>query len=104
VKVVGGQILPWADNQVGAYVAAILPGSVADQLHGELHEGTVNPFFSAFICCNLRSSARIGRQLHGLINLGPIRGFNHRSFNDLILHDCSAVVQAIKYLNGTESR
>lgn len=39
VKVIGGQVLPWADNQIGAYVSSILPGSVADQLHGELHEG-----------------------------------------------------------------
>lgn len=39
VKVIGGQPLPWADNQIGAYVASILPGSAADQLHGELREG-----------------------------------------------------------------
>jgi len=41
VKVIGGELLPWADNQVGAYVASILPGSVAHQLHGELHEGSL---------------------------------------------------------------
>lgn len=39
LKIVGGQALPWAKDQLGAYVAGIYPGSVADRLHGELQEG-----------------------------------------------------------------
>lgn len=39
VKIVGGKLIPGTNNTVGAYVAAIYPGSVADQLHGELQEG-----------------------------------------------------------------
>ena len=38
MKIVGGKIIP-GTNEVGAYVAAIYPGGVADQLHGELREG-----------------------------------------------------------------
>ena len=38
MKIVGGKIIP-GTNAVGAYVAAIFPGGVADQLHGELQEG-----------------------------------------------------------------
>ena len=39
MKIVGGKIIPGSQGQVGAYVAAIYPGGVADQLHGELQEG-----------------------------------------------------------------
>lgn len=39
MKIVGGKIIPGTEGQVGAYVAAIFPGGVADQLHGELQEG-----------------------------------------------------------------
>ncbi len=39
MKIVGGKYIPGMDNQIGAYVAAIYPGGVADQLHGELQEG-----------------------------------------------------------------
>lgn len=38
MKIVGGKIIP-GTNSFGAYVAAIFPGGVADQLHGELQEG-----------------------------------------------------------------
>lgn len=38
MKIVGGRVIPGTD-QVGAYVSAIFPGGVADQLHGELQEG-----------------------------------------------------------------
>jgi len=39
LRIVGGQALPWGKGQLGAYVANIYPGSVADRLHGELQEG-----------------------------------------------------------------
>ena len=39
LKIVGGQVLPWSNEQLGAFVATIYPGSVADRLHGELQEG-----------------------------------------------------------------
>ena len=39
MKIVGGKIIPGSQGQIGAYVAAIYPGGVADQLHGELQEG-----------------------------------------------------------------
>ena len=39
MKIIGGKVIPGTDNRVGAYVAAIYPGGVADQLHGELQEG-----------------------------------------------------------------
>ncbi|ELU17702.1 hypothetical protein CAPTEDRAFT_146197, partial [Capitella teleta] len=39
LKIVGGKVIPEAGGQMGAYVAAIYPGGVADQLHGELQEG-----------------------------------------------------------------
>lgn len=39
LKIIGGKLLPWSEDELGAYVAAIYPGSVADQLHGELNEG-----------------------------------------------------------------
>ncbi|XP_069141623.1 protein piccolo-like isoform X2 [Argopecten irradians] len=38
MKIVGGKTMPWT-NEVGAYVTAIYPGGVAEQLHGELQEG-----------------------------------------------------------------
>ncbi|XP_021364815.1 uncharacterized protein LOC110457754 isoform X2 [Mizuhopecten yessoensis] len=38
MKIVGGKTVPW-NNEVGAYVTAIYPGGVAEQLHGELQEG-----------------------------------------------------------------
>lgn len=38
LKIVGGKFIP-GTNEVGAYVAKIYPGGVADQLHGELQEG-----------------------------------------------------------------
>lgn len=38
MKIVGGKIIPGTE-EVGAYVAAIYPGGIADQLHGELQEG-----------------------------------------------------------------
>lgn len=41
VKIVGGQYLPWSGDQLCAYVAYIFPGSVADQIHGELQEGKI---------------------------------------------------------------
>ena len=42
MKIVGGKIIP-GTNEVGAYVAAIYPGGVADKLHGELREGSSLP-------------------------------------------------------------
>ena len=39
MKIVGGKVLPGQDGVMAAYVAAIYPGGVADQLHGELQEG-----------------------------------------------------------------
>ena len=39
MKIVGGKYIPGTQGQIGAYVAAIYPGGVADQLHGELQEG-----------------------------------------------------------------
>ncbi|XP_060080549.1 uncharacterized protein LOC132559931 [Ylistrum balloti] len=38
MKIVGGKTMSWT-NEVGAYVTAIYPGGVAEQLHGELQEG-----------------------------------------------------------------
>ena len=39
MKIVGGKAIPGMEGEVGAYVAAIYPGGVAQQLHGELQEG-----------------------------------------------------------------
>ncbi|CAH1803431.1 unnamed protein product, partial [Owenia fusiformis] len=39
MKIVGGKALYDGDGATGAYVAAIYPGGIADQLRGELHEG-----------------------------------------------------------------
>lgn len=39
MKIVGGKLIEGSDGEVGAYVATIYPGGVADQLHGELQEG-----------------------------------------------------------------
>ena len=39
MRIVGGKVVPDGNSEVGAYVAAIYPGGVADQLHGELQEG-----------------------------------------------------------------
>lgn len=38
MKIVGGKLAPGCKD-VGAYVATIFKGGVADQLHGELQEG-----------------------------------------------------------------
>lgn len=38
MKIVGGKCIP-GTNEVGAYVATIFKGGVADQLHGEVNEG-----------------------------------------------------------------
>ena len=38
MKIIGGRTIPGTET-VGAYVAAIFPGGIADQLHGELREG-----------------------------------------------------------------
>lgn len=40
MKIIGGKALP-GSTEVGAYVATIYKGGVADQLHGEVNEGTV---------------------------------------------------------------
>jgi len=40
VKIVGGKIVTDKSNEVGAFVTAIQRGGIADQLHGELQEGT----------------------------------------------------------------
>ena len=40
MRIVGGKSIPDGDGMVGAYVATIYPGGIADQLHGELREGT----------------------------------------------------------------
>ena len=45
MKIVGGKYIPGTQGQIGAYVAAIYPGGVADQLHGELQEGKTVVFF-----------------------------------------------------------
>ncbi len=39
MKIVGGKYIPGSDGQIGAYVATIYPGGIAEQLHGELQEG-----------------------------------------------------------------
>ena len=39
MKIVGGRSLAEAEGQMGAFVAVIYPGGVADQLHGEVQEG-----------------------------------------------------------------
>ena len=39
MKIVGGKQAP-GRKDVGAYVASIFKGGVAEQLHGELQEGT----------------------------------------------------------------
>ena len=39
MRIVGGKLIPGGGGEVGAYVAAIYPGGVAEQLHGELREG-----------------------------------------------------------------
>ena len=38
MKIVGGKQIPGTD-EIGAYVATIYPGVIADQLHGELDVG-----------------------------------------------------------------
>lgn len=38
MKIVGGKTVP-GSTEVGAFVTAIYPGGVAEQLHGELEEG-----------------------------------------------------------------
>ncbi|KAK3103404.1 hypothetical protein FSP39_018967 [Pinctada imbricata] len=38
MKIIGGRTIP-GTSTVGAYVATIYPGGIADQLHGELREG-----------------------------------------------------------------
>ena len=40
VKIVGGKIVSDKSNEVGAFVTAIQRGGIADQLHGELQEGS----------------------------------------------------------------
>ena len=40
MRIVGGKFIPNGGGEVGAFVAAIFPGGVAEQLHGELREGT----------------------------------------------------------------
>ena len=41
MKIVGGKYIPGTEGEIGAYVAAIQPGSTGDGLHGELQEGNV---------------------------------------------------------------
>jgi len=41
MKIIGGKAMP-NSTEVGAYVATIYKGGVADQLHGEVNEGTLN--------------------------------------------------------------
>ncbi len=51
MKIVGGKYIPGTQGQIGAYVAAIYPGGVADQLHGELQEGEyLHPLFLLRTC------------------------------------------------------
>lgn len=38
MKIIGGKAMP-GSSEVGAYVATIYKGGVADQLHGEVNEG-----------------------------------------------------------------
>lgn len=40
IRVVGGKEIPWANGEIGAYIAKILPGGSAEQT-GKLVEGTV---------------------------------------------------------------
>jgi len=40
VKIVGGKIVSDKSNEVGAFVTSIQRGGIADQLHGELQEGS----------------------------------------------------------------
>ena len=40
MKIVGGKLAPGCKD-VGAYVATIFKGGVAEQLHGELQEGII---------------------------------------------------------------
>jgi len=40
MKIVGGKTVP-GTGEVGAYVTAIYPGGVAEQLHGELQIGKI---------------------------------------------------------------
>ena len=40
MKIIGGKSAP-GNPDVGAYVAAIYKGGVADQLHGEVNEGKI---------------------------------------------------------------
>jgi len=40
VKIVGGKIISDKSSEVGAFVTAIQRGGIADQLHGELQEGS----------------------------------------------------------------
>jgi hypothetical protein len=39
MKIVGGKYIPGTNNEIGAFVAAVYPEGVVDQLHGELQEG-----------------------------------------------------------------
>lgn len=40
VKIVGGKMVSDKSSEVGAFVTAVQRGGIADQLHGELQEGT----------------------------------------------------------------
>lgn len=59
LKIVGGQALPWAKDQLGAYVAGIYPGSVADRLHGELQEGASLHYIAICDFCD-KTSGTVG--------------------------------------------
>lgn len=41
IKIVGGKIISDKSNEVGAFVTAIQRGGIADQLHGEVQEGSL---------------------------------------------------------------
>ena len=54
MKIVGGKLAPGCKD-VGAYVASIFKGGVAEQLHGELQEG-IYVFFLKNYCSKLLSA------------------------------------------------
>ena len=54
MKIVGGKYIPGTQGQIGAYVATIYPGGVADQLHGELQE--VSHYYALTFCVSIRMS------------------------------------------------
>lgn len=55
-------MIPGVD-EIGAYVAAIYPGGIADQLHGELREGTSCNYVNNWFLFHRQVPVLVGRFL-----------------------------------------